>query len=82
MVRLEDETAVKVPRVVPFTEDAASITGEMGVTANETPLELARTVVVTNPTGSVVAFCACEDAMVPARTIAAMERMGVGGFMA
>ena len=37
---------------------------------------------VTNPTGSVVAFCASEDAMVPARTIAAMERMEVGGFMA
>ena len=38
-------------------------------------------VVVTNPTGSVVAFCADEDAMVPARTIAAMERMEVEGFM-
>ena len=37
---------------------------------------------VIKPTGSVVAFCACEEAMVPARTIAAMERMEVGGFMA
>ena len=39
-------------------------------------------VLVWKPTGSVVAFCACEEAIVPARTIAAMERMEVEGFMA
>ena len=49
-----------------------------GLESGVTPMGI---VLAWKPTGSVVAFCANEDAMVPARTIAAMERMEVGGFM-
>jgi hypothetical protein len=56
------------------------MTGEIGVTAKETPFELPRIVAVTNPTGSVVAFCALTIGAA-ARITAAREGMAVFSFM-
>ena len=72
------------PVRLPVTEPLIEATSRSGAEIREIFLAApvpAVMFMVMNPTGSVVAFCADEDAMVPARTIAAMERMEVEGFM-
>jgi hypothetical protein len=55
IVKSEAATAVSWPVVVPLTAERAKRTGESGVFAGAPTAVLALMVVVTNPTGSVVA---------------------------